>query len=178
MQKVSKQSLAMLALSILLAISIALTFTFAALAAEQKTVNGTITFQGNVAIELGEGFVSESGNTYTISLTATDTGITIPATATIGLTSNSVNAYMKVVVTALQGDNATSGAVTMSKATEFASGWTGELVSGFTSSAKIVAGSNIALDDLIAFTVDLDKMNGVENVTFTITIDAQVGQFA
>ena len=43
MQKVSKQSLAMIALSILLAISIALTFTFAAWS-DSKTAKGTITF--------------------------------------------------------------------------------------------------------------------------------------
>ena len=49
MQKVSKQSLAMIALSILLAISIALTFTFAALSAS-KTATGTITFSGNVTV--------------------------------------------------------------------------------------------------------------------------------
>ena len=49
MQKVSKQSLAMIALSILLAISIALTFTFAALA-KTKTATGTITFSGDTGI--------------------------------------------------------------------------------------------------------------------------------
>ena len=50
MQKVSKQSLAMIALSILLAISIALTFTFAALS-DSRTASGTITFSGNVTVE-------------------------------------------------------------------------------------------------------------------------------
>ena len=49
MQKVSKQSLAMIALSILLAISIALTFTFAALA-KTKTATGTIQFSGDKGI--------------------------------------------------------------------------------------------------------------------------------
>ncbi len=49
MQKVSKQSLAMLALSILLAISIALTFTFAALSGSKKAT-GTITFSGGFTI--------------------------------------------------------------------------------------------------------------------------------
>ena len=51
MQKVSKQSLAMIALSILLAISIALTFTFAALTNE-KTATGTITFAGQYSITM------------------------------------------------------------------------------------------------------------------------------
>ena len=49
MQKVSKQSLAMIALSILLAISIALTFTFA-LTGIRNTATGTITFTGNASI--------------------------------------------------------------------------------------------------------------------------------
>ena len=50
MQKVSKQSLAMIALSILLAISIALTFTFAAVANVSKTATGTLTFSGKYSI--------------------------------------------------------------------------------------------------------------------------------
>jgi len=49
MQKVSKQSLAMIALSILLAISIALTFTFAVLS-DTRTATGTIEFSGNVGL--------------------------------------------------------------------------------------------------------------------------------
>ncbi len=49
MQKVSKQSLAMIALSILLAISIALTMTFAALS-ESKDAQGKITFTGSVSV--------------------------------------------------------------------------------------------------------------------------------
>ena len=67
MQKVSKQSLAMLALSILLAISIALTFTFAA-AQVSKTATGTITFSG-------EYFIAWSGNA------SGDTNITIDTTS-------------------------------------------------------------------------------------------------
>ena len=51
MQKVSKQSLAMIAHSILLAISIALTFTFAALTTK-KTATGTITFTGKYSITM------------------------------------------------------------------------------------------------------------------------------
>ena len=49
MQKVSKQSLAMIALSILLAISIALTVTFAAMQ-DSKTATGTITFTGGASV--------------------------------------------------------------------------------------------------------------------------------
>ena len=62
MQKVSKQSLAMLALSILLAISIALTFTFAAVTSQSKTATGTITFDGQYSVAWNaevEGIVTE-----------------------------------------------------------------------------------------------------------------------
>ena len=68
MQKVSKQSLAMLALSILLAISIALTFTFAALNST-KTATGTITFSGNVSVSYtAAGTESTDGSVSTITL--------------------------------------------------------------------------------------------------------------
>ena len=64
MQKVSKQSLAMLALSILLAISIALTFTFAAVS-QARTATGTINFAGSSAILIND---AQSDYTYTINI--------------------------------------------------------------------------------------------------------------
>ncbi len=173
MQKVSKQSLAMIALSILLAISIALTMTFAALQSS-KTANGTISFSGDVAIEFGTGFTTEdSGATYKIDLTASTDGITIPETATIGLSSSSVSAYMKITVSALQGDNATSGTVTMARSasaagTDFAGG-TGTT---FLTAEKIAKGESVKLSDLIQFTVNMNLLDGEEDVTFTITVDA------
>ena len=75
MQKVSKQSLAMIALSILLAISIALTFTFAALAKE-KTATGTITFTGEQGI-IYTGLASSAENlTFKVAYNA-DGGFTL-----------------------------------------------------------------------------------------------------
>ncbi len=71
MQKVSKQSLAMLALSILLAISIALTFTFAALQ-DSKTATGTITFQGGVGL-VYDGLTNADG-AMEFSITYSDEG--------------------------------------------------------------------------------------------------------
>ena len=71
MQKVSKQSLAMLALSILLAISIALTFTFAA-ASVSKTAQGTITFTGSYAVAWTGGTESEGNITFTLAETCFD----------------------------------------------------------------------------------------------------------
>jgi len=70
MQKVSKQSLAMLALSILLAISIALTFTFAALT-DSKKATGTITFSGGGSVTW-EGTGAADDGTYSFTLTEAD----------------------------------------------------------------------------------------------------------
>lgn len=168
MQKVSKQSLAMLALSILLAISIALTFTFAALADDQKTAQGTITFDGTVAIELGAGFQG-SGNAYTFSLTATDAAVALGDTLTIGLASNSVDAYVKVTVSALSGNNAVALALANADSVSTLYNVEGNT---FTSKAKIVAGSNVKLADLIKITPDLSKLVDDSSVTFTVTVDA------
>ena len=77
MQKVSKQSLAMLALSILLAISIALTFTFA-LMADSRTATGTITFSSGGTVTWTPNSQSDtiavtaSGNNVEFTLTEAD----------------------------------------------------------------------------------------------------------
>ncbi len=119
MQKVSKQSLAMLALSILLAISIALTFTFAALT-DSKKATGTITFSGNVALEMECGIGSPTGTgtttdpfvfTYQVngqtSAAATVTAINAElANVTFGLADASNDAYIQVKVTATAGGTA------------------------------------------------------------------------
>ena len=74
MQKVSKQSLAMLALSILLAISIALTFTFAALTDSRKAT-GTITFSSG-------GTVAWTGNSQSDTIGVTASGNDVVFTLT------------------------------------------------------------------------------------------------
>ena len=115
MQKVSKQSLAMLALSILLAISIALTFTFAAGFSDSKNAEGTINFAGSVALTMtfGEGtggnngFESGDGSTgskYTFTMNATSTTTLAEiadelANVKFGLTAESQLAYVGVKVT-------------------------------------------------------------------------------
>ena len=169
MQKVSKQSLAMLALSILLAISIALTFTFAALADDQKTATGTITFDGTVAIELGAGFTEAGGNAYTFELTANEAGVELADTLTIGLASSSVNSYVKVTVSALSGNNAV--ALTLANADSVSALYDAD-GNVFESKAKIVAGSNVKLADLIKITTDMTKIVDDSSVTFTVTVDA------
>ena len=73
MQKVSKQSLAMIALSILLAISIALTFTFALLT-DSKTATGTIKFSGSGSLSWSgfKGITAASSENITFSLDESD----------------------------------------------------------------------------------------------------------
>ena len=167
MQKVSKQSLAMLALSILLAISIALTFTFAGLTA-QKTASGEITFQGNVAITLGAGFSSDK-----LSITTNGSGaLAIPDNATIGLAAGSVAAHMKITVGAPTGANAS--AVTISSKETVASGWNKSSTDTIyvTVGNKIQAEGSVKLSDLIQISVNLDELKDATPVTFNISIDA------
>ena len=91
MQKVSKQSLAMIALSILLAISIALTFTFAALQ-DSKTAKGTITFAGEASVTLSGGTVT--GNVMTFNLSNDDfTFKTIEGKTTASVIKTKLDAY-------------------------------------------------------------------------------------
>ena len=83
MQKVSKQSLAMIALSILLAISIALTFTFAALS-DKKTATGTITFSGASAL-----LINNAEEDYTFAIAFDGTGA--PKVSTAGFDTVAVS---------------------------------------------------------------------------------------
>ncbi len=171
MQKVSKQSLAMIALSILLAISIALTFTFAALS-DKKTATGTITFSGNVAITMGAGF-TEKSDTYEFTLSEKDGAVTLGETLTIGVSG--VDAWVKIVVGAPTGSNAS--AVTIAQATNLSSLYEkAESANTFTSKAKIAADSNVKLAELIKITLDLDDLADDTDVTFTITVDANVNK--
>ena len=181
MQKVSKQSLAMIALSILLAISIALTFTFAALS-DQKTATGTITFSGDVSIEMGAGFTAVEGNanSYKFALTANKNGVEFANNLTISLGDTSQDAYVMIKISELSAtgetNNVTAGAISMSKAD--ATLFTGTSYSKLVSTSKFVATgeskTTVKLADLIKFTVDLNKLVNGDIVTFTITIDANV----
>ena len=114
MQKVSKQSLAMLALSILLAISIALTFTFAALTSVNKTATGKITFSGEYAVAWSGGTSNDvSGNSNGMEFTLNETLFEVTASngllaATLDAENEALEAY-KVKFT-----NATATATTYS----------------------------------------------------------------
>ena len=82
MQKVSKQSLAMIALSILLAISIALTFTFAALQGSKKAT-GTITFsEGGSVTWATTSDVTADGEAGNVKFALTEADFTIDAGGT------------------------------------------------------------------------------------------------
>ena len=174
MQKVSKQSLAMIALSILLAISIALTFTFALTAAKQKQANGTITFGGEVAI-LMIGYGNETANTYEFKISDVVDGDIALSSYKMGLATTSVNAYLKVTVSALTGANADSGGVTMSAIANDTE-YTKSASTEFVTKTKITGGEGnaISLSDLIKIKVDLSKLTDDSNVTFTVTVNASV----
>ena len=101
MQKVSKQSLAMIALSILLAISIALTFTFAALS-DSKKATGTITFSGNATVTWATTNANTtkyavSGGEITITLSEAD--FTFEADGSAKITAAALAEFEKVTVT-------------------------------------------------------------------------------
>ena len=96
MQKVSKQSLAMIALSILLAISIALTFTFAVLSDKQGAV-GTITFSEGFTLTAGTGLTESDTAENGYSHAYTFTIMPIYANDTISYSvSDSANCYWEI----------------------------------------------------------------------------------
>ena len=182
MQKVSKQSLAMLALSILLAISIALTFTFAALA-DKKTATGTISFTGNVALLVGA-TGSEAGSNYEFNITnATDEDSvnTELAKVSFKLSETSQAAYVRVTAEVQLNGN-TTGAVELSAKT--ASGFTAAgLVQtyGDTNAEKMEVGTTTTLGALFECSgFDTSKLVADENgaipdikVVFTIEADTK-----
>ena len=172
MQKVSKQSLAMIALSILLAISIALTFTFAA-AQASKTATGTITFSGNVAITMGDGFTKNT-ETYEFTLNEVDNAVNLDDNLTIGVSGT--DAYVKIVVGAPTGSNLNAVTIAAASAVAEESSLYNNEGTTFTSKTKIKAGTSVKLSDLINITLDLNKLADNSSVTFTITVDANVSK--
>ena len=180
MQKVSKQSLAMLALSILLAISIALTFTFAALTAQQKTATGTITFNGTLAITMSGGAISADGSNYEITIE----GVTTDATPiTTALQNSNIGiigpkAYIKVVASVDNGNSTDAVKITTATNESFtASGGNTQI-----SNNLIAQGTNTTLASLFTVTFTpgnlVPNATGViEDITITFTIDAQTAAF-
>ena len=115
MQKVSKQSLAMLALSILLAISIALTFTFAALNAS-KTATGTITFSGDASVAwTGSGLEFAGTDNVTFKLNNTHFDFTTSA----GKVSAQLNEAAKTAMESIKVTFTNDSAVGMTWTLDF-----------------------------------------------------------
>ncbi len=176
MQKVSKQSLAMIALSILLAISIALTFTFA-VAQSTKTAKGTITFSGTAALTL-TGFGAQSaGNDGTFSISVTSAGATVTGAEGVNalsgmkfaLAGNSAPAYVKVVLS-VEGANVDTKtgkavAATLKQGDNF-----GEVTTNsITTTKKLAAGTTWTLDDILSLVADVQKYTD-ESTSSTVTL--------
>ena len=181
MQKVSKQSLAMIALSILLAISIALTFTFA-VAQSTKTATGTITFSGVAALVL-DGFAGEAdGGTFTITVSDGENLDYLGAENKkllkdfkFGLTSASAPAYVKVAVS-VDGKNIAVGSSDKCVTATLKSNVDalGTAVNKeYTTEGKQPAGKTWTVDDLITFAADstkyVDETANSSKIILTIT---------
>ena len=181
MQKVSKQSLAMLALSILLAISIALTFTFA-VAQDTKTATGTITFSGQAALVINGFAGTEDAGTFSITI-GQDGAISYLGAEgkdalnkmSFGLTAESMPAYVKVVLS-VEGGNVSTDAgdnkavtVTLKKPTEFNT----PSENAMTTTGAQAANKTWTLDQVIDVAVDLTnyayETNGTSKITLTIS---------
>ena len=171
MQKVSKQSLAMIALSILLAISIALTFTFA-VAQSTKTAKGTITFSGDKYVSLtssGTDAVIGSEGNATITFAQTDFILTQQADGTVKAESKS-SALDKIKQVKINFSNATGtkAAIAVTDTT----GGTGNIIKltiVTPTTTEVAAGAsvtNLTLGDYIS---KLEVLN-VTATEFTFTV--------
>ena len=178
MQKVSKQSLAMIALSILLAISIALTFTFAA-AQATKAATGTITFSGKGALLL-DGFAgTDEAGTFTITVSngsilnylGTENKSSL-SDLKFGLASTSAPAYVKVAIS-VKGKNIGLGDSTKCvnatlKMNVNALGSAKD--NTYTTEDKQPANKTWTVDDLMSFGADSTKYVNEEDGSSTITL--------
>jgi len=181
MQKVSKQSLAMLALSILLAISIALTFTFAALT-NTKTAEGTITFSGSVGLVVDATSniaTSESDSEkYTFNIenpTTAEEINTALAGVSFKLVSTSQSAYIRITAVS---SNETAVPLT---ATASVNGYDKSNLVWTSSAAVAAAQSTKALSDFFTAGLDLTQLDGssgaIADVKITFTIEASAKAF-
>ncbi len=175
MQKVSKQSLAMLALSILLAISIALTFTFAALTA-QRTATGSITFSGNVAITYDG---SETNGTFTLTPDYAEQTIAVPTN--VFKITGTENAYIKITVTltdasvvvtlkdlSISGTNAPSA----SKLNNVTTSATYNITTAVSVAGE---GVTIGVNDIIG-SITFDTTGNLTNGSISIKVEAQTNE--
>ena len=155
MQKVSKQSLAMLALSILLAISIALTFTFAA-ASASKTATGTIKFTGDIALEF-----SAATDNFAFNINVASTGVaTTAADEMIKVASTSAPAYVTVQLS-IEGNNVQIGDAATTKAVavnlEQLTNFGAVEANKSTTTGKMAAGTEWKVADFISLDSDVTK---------------------
>ena len=173
MQKVSKQSLAMIALSILLAISIALTFTFA-LANNVKTATGTITFSGDKYVSLtstGSDAVIGSEGNATITFAQNDFTLTQQSDGTVKAESKQ-SALDKIAQVKINFSNATGTkaqiAVTDTTDTE---GNVIKVTTKTPTTTEVAAGASVTTLTLGDYISKLEVSNVTANAfTFTITI--------
>ena len=182
MQKVSKQSLAMIALSILLAISIALTFTFAALTAT-RTATGTITLSGTVSVEwsyTGNDYVKiDDGKGASINLTDGDfdfnlrdnkTVATLKSTVYAELSKLSVkitNGASSSLVWAIKTAADTEGKITLTPADDYNSRYSTGTLDGVNEKEEKIGFDKIIKSISIG---DVDNF-GSSGVNFTITAE-------
>ena len=177
MQKISRKSLAVVALSVLLAISMALTFTFAALNAEQRTATGTITFAGGLTITLAPGEGVNGTNGITIASSGQDLTITITDAAFEYSTD-------KFVLTAAAKADLAKATVTITSATEKTFYWDAALTDTAGETSTVKAGAEIGNDKestdgaevsktLADFISDIEITGAVStDNTFTVTFNA------
>ena len=183
MQKVSKQSLAMIALSILLAISIALTFTFA-FASDSKKATGTITFSGSASVAwaadktLSTTKYEETTEGITINLTDADFDFKVSGEKTIATIKTSVVSDEFSKVTVAIKNNASSSLtwkievaqdtdkkISLTEVTDLTKTGTLDGVTENTGKEKVVKLSEIISSISVA---DVDAF-GATGVSFTIT---------
>ncbi len=181
MQKVSKQSLAMIALSILLAISIALTMTFAALS-QSRTATGTITFSGGFSLT-ASGFASGDGSATTQTFNVTPSYGT-DGNVSFDYASDSTNAqwvitpaastamYMNVTFSVQETTSTSLNVVTLAAT---------EGTYGLTTNATTAV--NIPLDKIITLASSISASsidaafpgdNATNAVTYTVSITVTV----
>ena len=179
MQKVSKQSLAMLALSILLAISIALTFTFATLS-NTKTATGTITFTGEVGLVFSgitdtDNFafdltVDGNGN---ITIADTNTNATDYNAATVKLAPTSMPANVAVTIAYTDTSSTLNKYVKLKAAT----GLTLDNLALSTDAYWTPESAGVKLADVVSLEKitdadDLVALSNVATLKFTVTFTA------
>ena len=169
MQKVSKQSLAMLALSILLAISIALTFTFAAMQ-DSKKAQGSITFSGEASVTWAGGEAGPEGFQQKYSFDNDDFTFTTDNGKTVATLNVAALTTQKVTFS----NTATTALTWKIEATDIGSGIAVVLKTGLT--GTLSGGTEEKTLAQILESVTIADADNFESATFTLT--ASIGAAA